>query len=62
MEGEIDIMEELQCPECEQWSEETKWEETEVPCDDCGTHSALKCPNCDEVFDIVFETLKSRNQ
>ena len=44
----------VQCPECEHICKAKKWRNTTVPCEDCGEHSAVICPNCDEVFDTVF--------
>jgi len=29
-------------------------EETEVPCEDCGDHSAVRCPHCNEKVDMVY--------
>lgn len=44
---------ELRCSECGEWSPESKWRETEAYCEDCGSHSAMACPLCDEVYDTV---------
>jgi hypothetical protein len=32
------------------------WEESEVGCDDCGTHPAVRCDHCGQVLDLVYET------
>lgn len=34
-----------------------KWEDTEVTCDDCGSHPGLRCadPECDEVVDLIHQ-------
>jgi uncharacterized protein (DUF983 family) len=49
---------EIECPECKEYSLHTDWIETEVGCEDCGSHSAIQCPKCDEPFDhcryIIF--------
>lgn len=45
---------EIQCPECNKWSNHKKWIETEVYCEACGSHSGIQCPKCDEVFDHVW--------
>lgn len=42
------------CPECENYSMHTGWTSTEVYCEDCGTHEAIECPNCNERFDHVY--------
>jgi hypothetical protein len=42
------------CPECLQSSPAVEWLECEVDCEDCGSHEARKCPNCDEAFDHVW--------
>ena len=45
---------EIKCPECDEWSPPEEWKEGEVGCEDCGSHSAMVCPKCDERFDHVF--------
>lgn len=45
---------ELQCPECSEWVNHKDWLESEVYCEVCGEHTALKCPECDERFDHVW--------
>ncbi len=54
---------EIRCPTCQQWSSIDDWEMTEAPCEDCGSHSALKCPKCQEVFDGVayYSRFESRD-
>ncbi|ARO54044.1 hypothetical protein B2G69_07725 [Methylorubrum zatmanii] len=42
------------CPECKAWSHISQWRETEVGCEDCGDHPALRCPECEEDIDTVF--------
>ena len=42
------------CPECGVSSPVEDWEECEVYCEDCGSHEARSCPNCDERFDAVW--------
>lgn len=41
------------CPECNEESPEEDWQETEVGCEDCGSHPAIRCPKCGEAFDAV---------
>lgn len=48
------------CPECKEWSPQKDWVETEVACEDCGSHEAYKCPKCGEPIDIVYNDLKER--
>jgi len=45
---------EIHCPECNEWSSHYDWEESETYCDICGSHVAMVCPKCGEVFDSVF--------
>jgi len=45
---------EILCPECEEWSSQKDWYETEVGCEDCGSHIAVGCPLCRNAFDTVF--------
>ena len=61
-EGKGVLMTELQCPACHNWYPENEWEKTEVDCEDCGSHEALRCPNlvCDEVFDTIYTHLEER--
>lgn len=46
-------MVEIECRECGKWSVESDWTESEVPCEDCGAHPAMKCPHCNEGYDTV---------
>ena len=32
-----------------------EWAEGEVGCEDCGTHPAVYCENCETLVDLVFE-------
>ena len=32
-----------------------EWINTEVGCEECGSHSAKECPNCGEVYDSVWD-------
>ncbi len=42
------------CPECNAKTEAQDWLESEVECEDCGSHGALRCPSCGEDFDHVW--------
>jgi hypothetical protein len=42
------------CKACGAVNPEDDWEETEVGCDDCGTHPARECPACGVVVDIIW--------
>ena len=41
----------FKCPECK---ETTTFYPTEVGCEDCGSHPAVRCDNCGEDFDDVY--------
>ena len=41
-----------QCPECKNLVMFEGFHET--GCEDCGSHSAVKCPECGEYFDHVW--------
>jgi len=43
------------CPECKEESKRSEWDNSEVLCDDCGTHPALVCPKCKEPIDQIFD-------
>ena len=43
----------VECPGCHEPSALREWVDTEVYCEDCGSHSAMGCPKCDEEFDHV---------
>jgi len=51
---DVDDDTELMCPNCQRWSGIMRWRETEVGCEDCGSHDALECPECYSPFDHVF--------
>jgi ribosomal protein S27E len=44
----------LLCPECDTISPTADWPDTEVGCELCGEHQAIKCPNCGERFEHVW--------
>ena len=50
------------CPECSGWSPIATWKETEVYCEDCGEHSALQCPLCEEHLDKVFTVFEEPDE
>lgn len=45
---------EIQCPQCEVWISHYEWLESEVGCEDCGSHPTMLCPECDAWFDHVW--------
>ena len=45
---------------CGEWSPEDEWVETEVACEDCGSHSAYECPRCGWMFDTVYFSPEDR--
>jgi DNA-directed RNA polymerase subunit RPC12/RpoP len=44
----------LPCPECKAAVPREAWEDTEVGCEDCGTHAAIRCPECGQTFEHVW--------
>lgn len=46
---------EIQCPKCEKWTNHKEWVESEVGCEDCGSHTAMECPHCNELFDHIWQ-------
>lgn len=50
------------CRECDAWSPLKEWTEAEVSCEACGSHSAMKCPQCGYAFDHVFATLGTKRR
>lgn len=49
---------EIKCPHCGEWSDEEAWKESEVGCEDCGSHPSLICPKCEEHTDCVINSDK----
>jgi predicted RNA-binding Zn-ribbon protein involved in translation (DUF1610 family) len=41
------------CPNCDFVGNDKEWIETEVGCEECGSHLAYRCPECEEVYDNV---------
>ena len=35
-------------------TDEEKFRDTEVGCEDCGSHSAIECPKCGKCYDHVW--------
>lgn len=35
---------ELECPECKKFHPAQEWQAVDVPCESCGEHSVLVCP------------------
>ena len=54
------LKEQLKCTECGEWSDQEDYKETEVGCEDCGSHPALECPKCEEVMDTIYKDLEER--
>lgn len=45
-EGPLDLPNtEIECPECKEFFDASRWAAFEVPCDCCGGHFVLNCPN-----------------
>ena len=45
---------EVQCPRCESWNLPELWRETISPCEDCGDHPAIECPDCEDRVDTIY--------
>jgi len=43
------------CPDCEEFSK--GWVESEVGCEDCGSHPGMTCPVCDWRVDLIYNEL-----
>jgi hypothetical protein len=48
-------MEKYKCITCGFIGTDEEYIETETYCECCGEHLAYKCPNCDEVYDNVWD-------
>jgi hypothetical protein len=48
----------LKCIECGIISKGDRWREAEAPCDDCGGHLAIECPECGDVIDLVYHSVE----
>ena len=53
-------MTEIFCPTCKLWFPEAEWVDCETACETCGWHVALKCPECRDKFDEVYDDLDRR--
>lgn len=51
------------CPECGETSPIEEWIDCEVGCEMCGDHEAIKCPRCEERFEMVwgYEKIEAAN-
>lgn len=47
----------LTCPECRERVLAADWNDTEVPCEDCGDHPAIICPMCGYRFDMIYHDM-----
>lgn len=46
----------LRCPKCGfRETDKERFVDTEVSCEDCGSHSAIRCPKCNKDFDSIYE-------
>jgi hypothetical protein len=52
---------ELQCPECNIFFNFKNWIEVYLPCETCGDHWGLECPECHESFDHVRDSSRLEN-
>ncbi len=46
------------CIYCHQTSPRDEFTDTEVGCDDCGSHGALLCPKCNKAMDLIYNKLE----
>jgi len=44
----------LRCPECKTVRVVEDWAYCALPCEDCGEHPGVACPECEATFDCVF--------
>ena len=42
------------CPMCKALGTAADFEETEVGCEDCGDHPAVRCRRCGESIDMIY--------
>lgn len=52
--GDVENDSIIECPRCGEATPLMEWHECDVPCDECGSHSAMVCPECEEAFDHVW--------
>lgn len=55
MEGGVFVRKVI-CDECQyefEYDDDT-YPAHQIPCDDCGSHDATKCPNCNVLVDLVY--------
>lgn len=45
----------IECPSCKGYAPHSDWEESFVYCEDCGEHTALRCPYCKHCIDHVWQ-------
>jgi len=46
------------CPLCNHISPLSKFKTAEIRCMGCKSHAALKCPNCNELIDLVYNNME----
>lgn len=46
---------EIWCDKCHTWNVAEKWDPIEPLCEDCGSHAGVLCPECDAVYDHVYD-------
>lgn len=58
---DVDVIENVWCVEC---GECTIFYYGETPCEDCGSHLAVRCDSCGETYDSIhsrYEEIKNFN-
>jgi len=49
-------MEKYKCIECGFIGTNEEYIETESYCEDCGSHLAYRCPQCEEIYDSIWDS------
>jgi ribosomal protein S27E len=52
----------IYCEDCEQHVPVVKWEETEIGCELCGEHSGIRCTECFNALDFIFDRVEVRRE
>jgi len=53
-----EMMETLKCAKCDYTADREEWIEREFACEDCGDHSGVECPKCEEEYDLVYSDIE----
>jgi len=47
----------IECPSCKEFSSVSEWRNSEVECELCGEHDAIRCPKCGYDIDHVWSPI-----